>query len=155
MQNTHLHTNVNVIDVDASGLFQPNGPTKTDAPVFSKPGEHRDIQNIRNETLIALAQLQEDLKATRDDLIAFTVIMSPEVHEARRAWYRSKPERTGRAGVYEKWEKADPELQDLESVRAAKRKVAEIQAQLTEAQAELDRLEVEGTPRGKYMCACS
>jgi hypothetical protein len=152
MKNTYLHTDLNIKDVDASGKFQPAVPVKSDMAIFQRPEDtQRDIVAIKNETVIALNELSKEIKETRDGVIAFLVSISPEVQEARRRWYRAKPEQTGRVGVYEKWEKADPELLELPTIKEAKLKVAEIQARLSEAQGDLDRLQSEGTPRSKYV----
>jgi hypothetical protein len=118
MKNTYLHTDLNIKDVDASGKFQPAVPVKSDMAIFQRPEDtQRDIVAIKNETVIALNELSKEIKETRDGVIAFLVSISPEVQEARRRWYRAKPEQTGRVGVYEKWEKADPELLELPTIK--------------------------------------
>jgi flagellar biosynthesis chaperone FliJ len=137
-------------DVNIAGAYQPDGPVKADIPVAAKP-DHVDFQVVRNDAMIQLAELIEELKNAKDEFATFKSNLSPDVETLRRDWSRKRPEEDGRNhDAVVAWQNSDPELQDLDAVVAAKRTVEELKQQLTEAQSELDQLYTQGTARAKY-----
>jgi hypothetical protein len=144
-----INTDLQSQNIDVSHLVQPNGPVKADARVATKP-EHVDFRVIRNESLIRLAELIEELKKAAEAFSEFKSKITLATEEARRQWYRRNPGFAGRSDAYAQWEASDPELIELPAVVAAKIRVQNLKAQLADAESELSKLQTEGTPRAKY-----
>ena len=137
-------------NIDVSGAYQPDGPVKADVTVAKKP-EHVDFRVVRNESLIRLEELIEELKSSKEHFQCFKSKLSPGIEEARRSWYRKKPVEHGRNSAESvAWANSDPELKDLPGIRAAELRVSNLKAQLAEAESDLSKLQSEGTPRQKY-----
>lgn len=136
---------------DASHIFQPGGPTVTDVTPTS-PQQHIDINAIRHQVLNTLQECLNDLASTKDQFAEYKASLGPDIEEQRKSWYRSKPEDTGR-GEQQRWKDADPEVQALDAVREAKKKVEQARVQLSEAESQLAHLQSQGSPRAKYVTA--
>jgi hypothetical protein len=139
---------------DATSVFQPAGPVSTNVKITPtyKPAQ---LSDVKAAALEQLKEITGSLQAASESFKQFNKeTVTDALREARTAWFRQRPERTGSVkDGYADWKLADPELICLESVKGAKERVRALKAALSQAEAELSAIEAKGTPRDQYVRA--
>jgi hypothetical protein len=108
------------------------------------------MQTASENTALANAEsLLEDLKAAHKAFEAWNTRQSEDLPELRQQWLRAKP-RDGIVREILEWRSNDPALVAMPEVKAVKKKIAALKAELRQAEDELEQLQTEGTPRDRW-----
>jgi hypothetical protein len=112
------------------------------------------LSSLKEQTLTMLSEIVEEIRKAGKEFAEWRETITPEQHEAKARWQSKRPERTGAVNDgFTEWQKSNPEILALPSVKCAQKRVSELKTLLAEAQSELDIAVAIGSPRQGYVRA--